>query len=329
VRNVEPNATRRIEFVTASEASLEAFLSASARSRYQPQLREYAESLLRQGCTRPDWCVLGVEDATPVARAALWAMPGQPVPTDIVLIDAEWSEEDLSTEHALLTRVHELAATLGAGALSHSIDSPPAAPQYQENEDARIRLLACLGYELLRDGSRWRVSGSALEAQLPANSLDFRPLPEVGEDSFVKAIAATYQGTRDAWITRNMEEHGALAAATADFRDYQEMQHESEWWELAYTSDGALAGVIIAARNPSTAVIAYIGVVPEKRGRGLARQLVRRGTERLFDSGAEEIRGDCDRDNVAMVKAFERSGYEPFARRRTYQLRLTHSRRSR
>ena len=37
------------------------------------------------------------------------------------------------------------------------------------------------------------------------------------------------------------------------------------------TADGALAGVIMAARNPSTAVIAFVGVVPEQRGRGLAR----------------------------------------------------------
>jgi ribosomal protein S18 acetylase RimI-like enzyme len=97
------------------------------------------------------------------------------------------------------------------------------------------------------------------------------------------------------------------------------MEHLPEWWELAYTDDGALAGVIMAARNPSSAVIAFIGVVPEQRGRGLAQRLVRRGTEQLLESGADEIRGDCDLDNVGMVKAFERAGYEQFARRRSYQ----------
>ena len=57
----------------------------------------------------------------------------------------------------------------------------------------------------------------------------------------------------------------------------------------------------------------------EHRGRGVAMLLVRRGTERLVEDGATEIRGDCDRDNVGMVKGFERAGYEQFARRRTYQ----------
>jgi RimJ/RimL family protein N-acetyltransferase len=148
-------------------------------------------------------------------------------------------------------------------------------------------------------------------------------LPEVGEEAFVRAMASTYDGTRDSWIGRMIEEQGLAEAARADFLDYQEMEHRPEWWELGYADDGSLAGVVMAARNPGVAVIAYVGVVPEHRGRGLAPHLVRRGTERLLESGAPEIRGDCDRHNVGMVKAFERAGYVRFARRRTYQRPLT------
>jgi ribosomal protein S18 acetylase RimI-like enzyme len=307
-----------LTFVTAEDASIETFLSVSEVSPHQRHLREYLESLLRQECTRPGWCVIALTADTPVARAALWALPGQRVPTDLVLIDTHWSDEDLSPALALLERVEELAGDLGADSLSHSVDSPPGAPQYQEHEDARIRLLEEAGYELLRDGLRWTYSGSASQGATPARPLDFRPLPEVGEDLFVEAVAATYEGTRDSWITRNVEEHGVLGAARADFLDYQGMEHLPDWWELAYTEDGALAGVIMAARNPSTAVIAYIGVVPEQRGRGLAPLLVARGTERLLADDATEIRGDCDQDNVGMAKAFERAGYRQFARRRTF-----------
>jgi len=307
-----------LSFLTAEEASMEAFLSVSQASPYQEQLREYAESLLQQRCTKPEWCVLGLEAGKPVARAALWALPDRAVPTDIVLIDADWSDKDLSAGRTLLTHVHELAGGLGADALSHHVDSPPGAPQYQENEDARIRLLVESGYERLRDGLRWRYSGSSLQEVTPARPLVFRALQDVGEDAFVDALASTYQGTRDSWITRSIEERGTLRAARADFLDYQGMDHLPEWWELAYADDGALAGVIMTARNPSSAVIAYVGVIPEQRGRGLAQQLVRRGTERLLESGADEIRGDCDLDNVGMVKAFERAGYEQFARRRSY-----------
>jgi ribosomal protein S18 acetylase RimI-like enzyme len=306
-----------LSFQNAEEASMAAFLSVSEGSQYQGQLREYAESLLEQRCTKPEWCVLGIEEGKPTARAALWALPGQAVPTDIVLIEADWSDDELSAGRALLTNVHELAAELGADALSHHVDSPPGALQYQENDEARIRLLEESRYELLRDGLRWLYSGSSEEAS-PAPSVAFRGLPAVGQEAFVDAIASTYQGTRDSWITRSIEEQGARGAAQADFLDYQAMEHVPEWWELAYTDDGALAGVIMTARNPSSAVIAYVGVVPEQRGRGFGRELVRRGTEQLLASGADEIRGDCDLDNVGMVKAFERAGFEQYARRRSY-----------
>ena len=308
-----------LSFVTAEEASLDAFLSVSEASQYQRELREYAESLLQGRFTKPEWCLIGLEAGAPVARAALWALPDQAVPTDIVLIDADWSDEDLAAGQALMAQVHELARGLGARDLTHHVDSPPGAPQYQENEEARIRLLEKSGFKLLRDGLRWRYSGSSAQGTSPAPPLVFRALPDVGEDAFVDALASTYQGTRDSWITRSIEEHGTRGAARADFLDYQGMEHLPEWWELAFTDDGALAGVIMAARNPSSAVIAYVGVVPEQRGRGLARELTRRGTEQLLESGADEIRGDCDLDNVGMVKAFQRAGYKQFARRRSYQ----------
>jgi ribosomal protein S18 acetylase RimI-like enzyme len=311
-----------LEFATAEEASMDAFLSVSDGSTYERELREYAESLLEQRFTKPSWCLLALEGDDPVARAALWSLPDHDAPTDIVLIDADWSDDQLAVGRAVLSRLHELARALGAGVLSHHVDNPPAAPQYQENEDARIRLLTGSGYEIVRDGLRWRYPASSSPAPQPESSLDFHPLSEVGEDAFVEAIASTYEGTLDSWLNQNIAQHGLNGAARTDFADLQGMDYRPEWWELAHEQDGSLAGVVMAARNPSTAVIAYVGVVPEQRGRGHAPRLVRRGTERLIESGADEIRGDCDRDNVAMVRAFERAGYEQFARRRTYQRRV-------
>jgi RimJ/RimL family protein N-acetyltransferase len=310
-----------LTFVTADEASMDAFLSVSAASAFHHRLRDYAASLVQQGSTRAEWCLVGLDAGRPVARGALWALPEHPVPTDIVLIDAEWSEPDLAGGRELLNELHELARTFGADVLSHSVDAPPNPPQYQENEADRVRLLERSGYRLLRDGLRWRNSRTSPNA-VADPSLEFRSLSDVGDDAFVEAIAATYEGTRDSWIIRNVNERGRLSAARSDFGDYQEMEHRPEWWELAYAEDGSLVGVIMAARNPSSAVIAYVGIVPAHRGRGLSSVLVRRGTEHLLASGAHDIRGDCDRDNPAMVKAFERAGFERFARRRTFERRL-------
>jgi ribosomal protein S18 acetylase RimI-like enzyme len=309
-----------VRFATADEASLETFLSASEKSPYQEELRAYAETLLQRGSTRLEWCLVGLEDGAPAARAALWALPGHSVPTDTVLIAADWDDDELWGGHELLPEVHELARSLGAKALSHHVDSPPGPPQWQENEDARVRLLVESGYALLRDGLRWTFSG---EPAAQEQSVVYRGLPDVGEDAFVEAIASTYEGTRDSWINQTIDEHGAIGAARADFDDYRQLEHLPEWWELAYAADNELAGVIMAARNPTTAVIAYVGVVPDHRGRGLAAELVRRGTEQLVASGSTEIGGDCDRDNVGMVKAFRRAGYQQSARRRSYRRGLS------
>jgi ribosomal protein S18 acetylase RimI-like enzyme len=310
-----------LTFVTADEASLDGFNAVSAGSPYRAQLEEYLESILSQGATRPEWCVVARDGETPIARGALWAPVGQPVPTDFVLLDADWNEQRLASAHALLTWLHEQARELGTEALSHHVDDPPAAPQYQEHAEARVQLLEDAGYTLLRDGLRWRYPGSPPEQ--PDPSLTFRTLAEVGEEAFVAAIASTYEGTRDSWLARSIDELGVLEAARVDFVDAQAIEYEPEWWELAYTDGDQLIGVIMGAKNPSTAVVWYVGVVPEARGRGLATHLVRRGTERLLAAGADEIRGDCDLDNVGMVKGFERAGYEQFARRRSYRLPLT------
>jgi hypothetical protein len=92
----------------------------------------------------------------PVARAALWAIPDDAIPTDLVLIEADWNDPDLAGGRALLAHVHERAAAIGAATLRHHVDSPPTASQYQEHESARVRLLTGSGYQLLRDGLRWR-----------------------------------------------------------------------------------------------------------------------------------------------------------------------------
>jgi RimJ/RimL family protein N-acetyltransferase len=308
-----------LTFVTVEEASIEDFLAVSAGSPYQERLRDYAEALLRQGTTRPDWCVVALAAYEPVARAALWAVADGPTPTDLVLVDTDWSDALLSDARALLGHVHDLAASLGATELWHHVDNPPVAPQYQEHDAPRVRLLEKAGYELQRDGLRWLYPTSKAHARVPETALGFRTLGEVGEDEFIQAMAATYEGTPDSMLTQHIQESGLLEGARSDFRDYQQMEYEPNWWELAFAGDGTVAGVIMPARNPSSAVVAYVGVVPAHRGRGLAAQLVERATAQLVAAGAGEIRGDCDRDNAAMAKAFERAGYEQFARRRSYR----------
>ena len=117
--------------MTVDEAPMDAFLSSP---NHRP-IRTYCATTRRRSFntdppTRAGWCLVGLDAGKPVARGALWALPEHPVPTDIVLIDADWSEPDLAGGRELLNELHQLARTLGADVLSHSVDAPPNAPQY-------------------------------------------------------------------------------------------------------------------------------------------------------------------------------------------------------
>lgn len=284
-------------------------------STEEEQRGVYLETLLEQRCTRPEWFVVEGE-----SRAVLWSLPGGAVPSHVVLIETDWPDPQLRAGRTLMARVHELAVALGADELGHTIDSPPVAPQYQEHPDERVGLMEATGYELVRDGLRWLLADP--QASGSDGPLTFRTMSEVGDDAFVDAIAATFEGTPDTELTLDVERHGAREAARRYLEDHKALEHRPEWFELGYAGD-ELAGVIMGARNPTSAVIAYVGVVPAQRGRGFAPALVRRGTARLAAAGATEIRGDCDRDNVAMARAFERAGYAQFARRRSFRRALT------
>ena len=269
------------------------------------------QTLLEQRCTRPEWFVCAGDSS-----AVLWSLPGADVPSNVVLIQTDWSDGELAEGRSLMARVHELASRLGAGELGHTIDSPPVAPQHQDHAEARVRLLEATGYEMVRDGLRWLLLSPSADAG--DGPLTFRTIAEAGQDAYADAIAVTFQGTPDAELNLDVEQHGAREAARRYLEDHKALEHRPEWFELGYAGD-ELAGVIMGARNPTSAVIAYVGVVPAQRGRGFAPALVRRGTARLAAAGATEIRGDCDRDNVAMARAFERAGYTQFARRRSFR----------
>ena len=78
----------------------------------------------------------------------------------------------------------------------------------------------------------------------------------------------------------------------------------------------------MTARNPTPAVINFIGVVPEHRGRGYVDDLLAEGTAALHAAGAEYVRADTDTRNLPMAAAFGRAGYAEFAQRREYGTKL-------
>jgi ribosomal protein S18 acetylase RimI-like enzyme len=304
---------------TVRAADLDRFVEAGGVARHREEVRQYVQSMLDAGSMRPEWCFVIEEGGSSLGRVALWTLPGMDEPLDLVLLDVP--REDPSIGAHLLADVLERARSLGAREIGHVLDAPPMWPQWQDSLDRRAGLLERVGFALRRETSRfeWR-----RENGLPAvaRRLDFRTLDEVGEEAFVGAIERVSEGTLDREIQDERDELGPAEAARQFFELERKLEYDPAWCRLAYAPDGGLVGLVMPARNPTSAVINYIGVVPEHRGRGYVDDLLVEGTAALHAAGAEHVRADTDTRNLPMAAAFRRAGYAEFAKRREYGVKL-------
>ncbi len=304
---------------TFRAAELDSFVEAGGAARHREQFRQYVQSMFDAGSMRPEWCFVIEEEGKSLGRAAFWTLPGVDEPLDLVLLDVAW--EDLSVGERLLSDVLERARSFGAREIGHVLDAPPMWPQWQDSPERRVELLERSGFVLRRETSRfeWRT-----EHGLPAMTrrLDFRALDEVGEEAFVGAIERVSEGTLDRELQAERDEFGPAGAARQFFELERRLEYDPAWCQLAYAPDGGLVGLVMPAKNPTSAVINYIGVVPEHRGRGYVNDLLEAGTAALRSSGAERILADTDTRNLPMALAFRRAGYAEFAKRREYGVRL-------
>jgi RimJ/RimL family protein N-acetyltransferase len=274
----------------------------------------YLTDLLAKGCTRPDWCLVAEQDGALTGSAVLWTLPGNDTPSDLVLVEAPWDDPGLTTGLAVLQHAFSVAKRLGADEIGHVIDGPAQPPQVQRHPERRAELLRRAGFTQARDGRRFQwLAGADVPAGDPR--LDFRSLAELGPEPFIDLLADLLTDTADARLAADVRRHGIRKAAEVLFGESMELEYEPHWWEIGYDPDGSPAAISLPARNPSVAVISFVGVAPAHRGKGYAASVVARGTQILAAAGATEIRGDCDAANIAMYKAFQRAGYHNFADR--------------
>lgn len=280
--------------------------------------RAYLAGLLDKTCTRPEWCFLAErhDGSEAVGSAVLWALPGRAVPDAVCLVEAPWAADDGGESVALplLAYAAVRAKAAGAAELLHVIDKPAQPPQLQHLPERREAALVRAGFARVRDGHRflWR-AGQPVPPADPR--LTFRGLHELGPGPFVELLTRLLADTADQRLAADVAEHGLPRAAEVLFEESLQLEHRPEWYEIGFTDDGAAAALSLPAISPSSPVIGFVGVGPEHRWRGFSASVVARGTRILADQGADEIRGDCDRANVAMYKGFLRCGYRNFADR--------------
>jgi RimJ/RimL family protein N-acetyltransferase len=144
---------------------------------------------------------------------------------------------------------------------------------------------------------------------IPASSgrLVFRP---DSDDAVMlgmfRRIAA---GSLDAETRRNLAAVGAESTARKELAFYLDAPGDRDWWRLAYTPDGQLAGVAIPSATPYGPNIGYLGVLPEQRGNGYVNDILAEMTRMHAERGATRITATTDLGNAPMAAAFGRARY--------------------
>lgn len=258
---------------------------------------------------RPEWTWVALRDGRVVARAAFWASDPETA-TEPLLLD--WFDF-LPGEHDAAVR---LLCEAAPGA-EYELILPPGwrdVPGTRAAAEARIGAAEAAGYRPLAERFRYAWTPDCGLPALPGR-LVFRPEPD--DDAVLDALRRIQYGTLDAHALhaiasaadQGRAEEALEEAAREDMDHLRLLRSPREWWRLAYTPDGELAGLHVPGLIPSGPCAAFIGVVPEQRGHGYAYDLLADCTHQLVGEGAESIAASTDLGNAPMAASFARAGY--------------------
>ncbi|MET8076800.1 GNAT family N-acetyltransferase [Streptomyces sp. NPDC005303] len=257
---------------------------------------------------RPDFKRVALRDGKVVARGAWWGGPDDAAPLNINWFDVADGEEEAGAE--LLRTAPwqvELEMNLPAGWRED--------PELRAAAEARFTAVQQAGYELLVERFLYRWTP---EHGLPARPgrLEFRPEPDDGV--FFDLLRRVHHATLDAHALKAVEEGGLDRAAQEELDFFHWCPSPREWWQLAHTPQGDIAGIHIPVHNPSGPSVGFIGVVPEQRGHGYAYDLLAECTHYLVERGAEFVTAATDRGNFPMAANFAKAGYPVVRERLNY-----------
>jgi hypothetical protein len=307
---------------------------------------------LAAGRRRPSWMWMALRGGRPVARLAWWARDGAADPFLMDTFDLDASVADAVGVGERLVRT-ALAATVGDGVWPPQYlrfvpanwrDDPVARPAVEARMAALERTGARLFVERLR--LEWRAGTPVPD---PSGRLRFRATDRA---EMRRLMARVLEGTLDAHsqadlaeaIAETADTGAALepAAAVADAEvgagvvpgaggrepgageralvamrqydgEFRAYSSPLAWHRVAELPGGEAVGFVVPARNPYNAIIAYIGVLPERRGNGYIDDILAEGTRLLVaEADPPRIRASTDLGNVPMARAFARAGYTDF-----------------
>ncbi|WP_305783698.1 GNAT family N-acetyltransferase [Symbioplanes lichenis] len=257
---------------------------------------------LEAGRRHHHWLWLALDGDRPVARAGFWSRPGDPEPFCLDIFD-------LTDPGAGVALLEKALATAGRPEQYLRFVPPDwhDDPEARRETELRLDAMARTGAKLLVERLRLQWEPGTPIAP-PSGRLLFRE--PAGADELLGLMVRVLDGTLDAHsrdeLTRMTPQEQARTQYDEELSRYVGPRDR---WRVATLPDGSPVGFVIPSHNGYNHVLAYIGVVPEFRGRGLVDDLLAEGTRLLAADHPPRIRASTDLGNVPMAKAFARNGY--------------------
>lgn len=287
-----------------------------AFSRISPEgaadVEAHVRATWQAGVGSPELCFVAEVNGELVGRVAYTRTA--PEELGLFALWLPWGRDHVEVGRVLLGE--SLAAVHAAGVAVVEARVNVAFHSYaEERED----VFAAAGVERVQTKARL-VGPTAAEPRRP--SVELRTLDAVGRDAFVDALARVTEGTLDRLDALEVERLGPALHAEWYVRGLEGEGVEPTRWLLGYDGDELAALLVLQEWDEDTGTLAYIGVAPEHRGRGLGAELVAEARRRLAADGLQKMLADVDLDNGPMLAALERAGMERRAELRVYWARL-------
>ncbi|MBB4754263.1 GNAT family N-acetyltransferase [Actinoplanes lobatus] len=258
-------------------------------------LNEEIPGDLSTGHRRPEWLWVAVRDGRVTARAAWWSRHGDEKPMFMDILDVAPGHLDDGV------RLIE-AATVHAPEYVRFVP-----PDWRDHGHDWLHVLERSGARLFVERLRlqWQ---PGTPVRPTTGRLVFRE-PHAA-DELIGLMERVLDGTLDAHSRAELARMSPRECAAQQYHEeLSRYPSPPEWWRVATLPDGDPVGFVIPAHNGYNPILAYIGVVPEHRGRGHIDDLLAEGTRLLAGQDVPRIRASTDLGNVPMAAAFARGGY--------------------
>ncbi|MEV4575216.1 GNAT family N-acetyltransferase [Nonomuraea jabiensis] len=268
-----------------------------------PAERYLAE--LAENMYRPEWTWIAEIDGRVVGRALWWGPRDSAHPVALDCLDVDPAAGDRAAIAAELIR----AALAGfpqpvqyAIKVAGGWRDDPATSTAVE-----WRRAAAHAAGLTREAERLQFEWAPADGVPPSTGV--LRFAEASDEEFLTVFKRIAEGSLDAQTRANLAVKGVDATAREEMDFYLRAPGKREWWRIAYTPEGQVAGMAIPSATPYNVNVGYLGVVPEFRGRGYVDEILAEITRIHAANGEPRITATTDMGNAPMAAAFRRAGY--------------------